>query len=296
MTLIDDVKRLLASPASRIELDDVIRDELARLSAELREPRFARDEQTISEETVQRCLSAYEEASENACAIGALVARWEDASNVQLLCRFFTGLADINDGASGTAVWIAASWIPFLRLMYATGLSAIVANRYSVLASVYAVRRGVRTRNHEPRLAYIQAMSAFAENNGNALLKVLPNYRGKLTPLSEYLVPTLPRSLSVAVGLGDEFGEAFDRYEHLQATSFVLERQWKSPHAVLGRFAWKYKNADDGGTYRELESEAEALGENRLPAQGGLFAASTQVFLDASKRYREEVLNRLPWG
>jgi hypothetical protein len=51
----------------------------------------------------------------------------------------------------------------------------------------------------------------------------------------------------------------------------------------------------DGSIWGELETEASTQEDQWPPVRGGLFGASAATFIDASKKYRAECLNRLGW-
>jgi hypothetical protein len=293
--LLAEVKRLLTTPAHRIELDDLVRAELEKLTVELAHERFSPDEQPIDADSIQRRVESYRFAVADASAIAALIGRWGDEENVQSLVRFFLRLSDVHERANGVNAWVAAAWLPFLTILYAAGVAAVSAERYDVIASLYRVRRGVRSRSDEHRLAYVQCLWTFSQRNGDEMLNVRSGQRN-FTPLSEYLFAELPPILAPTIGVGVEFEELFDRYEHLQAASFILDYAKKGWNwGPTGRFAWKYRRSYDGGGYKELEDEAERHGANWAPARAGLFDGSTAKFLEASIRHREDFINKLPW-
>ena len=99
------------------------------------------------------------------------------------------------------------------------------------------------------------------------------------------------------LALGSTYEDLFDQFEILFALVYADASEKTSRHlwGPPGRFGWKHKRGHGRSPYEELLQEQAQLGEEWPPLKAGFFAGSSDRFVDVASRYRDELLNKLPW-
>ncbi|MCC8955043.1 hypothetical protein H8B02_16825 [Bradyrhizobium sp. Pear77] len=124
-TIVDRTKELLATPATRLALDDhvtaVLRRTLDALSADTFSVAGNEGEQDF---TVR--VTAYDAAVADLRSIVVLLARWGDRDAALLLEKVFARLVDrANRDHGGSVVWLRLAWYPTASILYAAGIAAL---------------------------------------------------------------------------------------------------------------------------------------------------------------------------
>ena len=291
-TIVTTAKDLLRSPADRIALDDLVTEQVGLLLERTNRREFPLDARPIDNATVKSRIDAYEVAVSDLAIIVALIARWGTAENIPSLMQVFTQVGDANDDASGINAWIALAWLPFFALEYCAGIAAISAQRYEVLATIYAAQAGKRSRSGDPAGAVSRAVARMGEVDRNGTFKLLSDFKRRKTPASDYLLTYVERQLSGVIPLRSELESLFDRFEVMDTISnYSRQTEEKRVWSPPGRFLWKAENFD-GGPLTHLQVEARSQGDYWLPSRAGLFNGSAAHFVDLVDKYRAEYVAR----
>lgn len=290
------VKELVADPRGRIQLYDLVAEEVRAALHKLQDQRFAADRSPRSGEEIAERLTAYEDAIRRLIAVVVLLARWGADDNRAALEGIVTRLSDAIRTTSGPVFGVALQWFPLLCVQYAGGIAAIAGGDYANLASLLTVPVGSLHAGGQSRPAVQKIYRGIADLDSQGAFKVMPGYERFLYPRSEYMFTRVQPWVEDLLFLGLSYEEMFDRFEILWALLYAdaVSREGGGVWGPPGRFAWKFERETGGGPYGVLVDEATKAGPKWPPAAAGLFGGSTDRMISLSQTYRTEVLQRLP--
>ena len=291
----DDLKRLIASPAEKIRLNDYISSLIRRAQDGLSQDKFPPSAPVTNEELASR-LQRYEDAIGDLLIAAVLLAHWGESEQIKLLEKIFARIAEAEKATSGKTLWLKLSWYPVLLLMYGAGISAIAAGRYDALRATLLTTvhpDPISGRSTFPIiLPVIQNLTEILD-----AFKQLPNMERKYVPRSEHIFKKLQPVLEDQLFLGRGYESFFDQFEIFLALTYadirdedVSRHVWGPP----GRFAWKERGIAEDLVYSRFVSEAKAEGERWKPLQAGLFKNSPERFSDVADAYGK-LLSRINW-
>jgi hypothetical protein len=125
--LVATAKKYLAKPEFRIDLHDLVADEVRRLKAQLSELQFDVNDGLTSEEFARR-IKLYEARSERLVRLFSVLGQWGDGSEFRLVREVLQEIG-FRRSLSGLTVWIQVSRYPAVLILYAYGLGALRAGR-----------------------------------------------------------------------------------------------------------------------------------------------------------------------
>lgn len=129
------VKRYLADSRHRIRLHDLVHEETERVYLELLSERFETDINDLTEEVFQQRMREYEALMERLAAMLSALSYHDTGENFYLLTRCIERFTQVPRQVGGDAL-TNLQYYPALLLVYATGISAIVARRFHNLAAI----------------------------------------------------------------------------------------------------------------------------------------------------------------
>lgn len=288
--MLDQVKEYLSDHKHRIQLNDLVMRELRAGQQRLGEENFSVQGGGISGEDFAARLVKYEEAMDELLDVSALLGRWAEPSQQNILRQLVHTLAGEIESKGGNTLWLALRSYPMLLTMYVGGIAALEGENYEGLKTLLAtpvqdVRRGGTKTVVQ---ATSQAMLEVARTNA---FKLLPGHERKHTPQSEYLFIRVQPIVEDILFLGSRYEGLFDRFELFYALTNADydDDYWGHP----GRFGWKYNGRSD--PFTALVEEAKHEGEDWAPLRAGLFRGAIDRFLEVSGRFQTELLNKLNW-
>ncbi|MBI5947362.1 MAG: toll/interleukin-1 receptor domain-containing protein [Chloroflexi bacterium] len=234
------IKRMMASPTSRIELQDLIFEQVRRIEAVLAGPSF-----DVSAEPNPTSIAArifeYDRLVLPLAPSGAVGAYWADADQAGDWVRAITRMANARPAADGFVAWRELRLYPAMVLGYSCGLGALANGRYGTLWTLLN-RPIVRDRDEQyPACAKLAPFLVA----GGTVGKSLPGKERHHTPVSDHLIDQLAPLLARLFDDPDAFESGFDEYEMwLALAHFGGERKAWTP---LGRFAWNYRHRKERG-------------------------------------------------
>ena len=288
----DTLKQLLSAPGGQIQLDDFVSEHVRTALDATSLERFPVQDAKVTAEAFASRITAYEAAIANLSTIAVLMGRWSTAGQLPILEKMLNRLAEGDKGSSGTVLWLNLGWYPTLYLMYAAGIAALSADKYTTLARVLITP--VHPDPHDGSelqpliVPVIRKLKRIAD-----AFKQLPGHDGHYVPRSEHLLTQQQPLIEDLLFLGRAYDRHFDRLEILLALTYAdtTDYQWGPP----GRFAWKHGNLGPTAPYVALMQEATRKGDDWPPVKAGLFRGSTQRFLDVATEYKK-LLDGLGWG
>ena len=296
MSFGNHIKELLSDSRFRIKLEDTVDSELRIFLAGINSKTFDVEDTEISRDKLIDRMRRYEQLTDKLQQTTILLSRWGADNHLDTLGKIIAHTGNSNKLQSGQIVWLGLRWYPLLLLSYSGGISALAANNYSALSTLFKTTLCPRIAVDGTRESLIALVSGISDVGKTKIFKQLPGHEKHFVPLSEYLYKVIQHSIEDLLFLGDTYEELFDRYEILQALVYLdlahpdLSSNWAPP----GRFAWKHQRLPHGSPFNMLVDEAINLGDEWLPLKAGLFRSSRQRFLQVASTYRE-FIEKLPW-
>ncbi|MCK1446771.1 caspase family protein [Bradyrhizobium sp. 48] len=290
-SVVEQLKELLAEPSKRIKLDDFVSLHVRRFLEGIDQRQFpVQGAQPTIEEFVSR-VQVYEKAVVDLQKIFILLARWVDRSQLAILEKALSRIAEADKGAAGFKVWLDLSWYPIVCLIYAAGISALAAKRYDTLSVVLNAPVQPQSGSRRPSDPIIvPAMNAVSELHDQ--FKRLPDRERNYVPMSEQLFSVLQPQLEDILFVGRSYEQLFDAFEMLMALDYadLSENGW----APLGRFGYKQRGSTGESPFDRLLAEAQQAGASWGPLEAGFFKGASERFLAASEQIRAR-LKELRW-
>lgn len=267
------VKRLLVTPEARIRLHDLVHRETESVASQVTSQAFpASTTQQHSAEMVGR-LKRYEGICQTLEAIVSVGTYWGDAEQAKLWCRSIQRVANVPNDHNGLEYLINLRGYPALRLLYASGVAAVAAAKYSTLRTLFEqiVVRDLNGRA-SPIVLVLTTHDVMRNNAGH----LIPGLERNYTPCSDHLFQTLREPLREFLPDDREYQTAFDRFELLRATEWANRKReehgegWRTPY---GCFAWRGR-LREGSLVADAIQEIEREGKEWPPIQAGLLGGS----------------------
>jgi hypothetical protein len=258
------VKRYVAEPRFRIQFDDVIADEVARL-------RKRHDAEMLvsapyDAEAIRKRFHAYDASTEVLRHMLFNAARWAEPHHFEGIRRAIVALVppDVRGGVVG---WLQMSAYPGSLAFYAACAGADAGGNYRLLDHLF--RTTFRFEGHR-REVIPELCAAVVVDRENAQFL---HKQGRETPMSDHLAGLIVPMLE---GVAVEPNFAFDHLEVLMSLTHIdrqedpAEPSWLLP----GRFSWRHHDS----SYSAVFEEAERLGAEWGPLKAGMFRGDMARF------------------
>ena len=285
-------KRYLEDEKYRIRLHDLVSQETERLIEGVVQKNFSnqhpRPDQT---ELIQR-MKHYEAQTEILQAIMVTGGYWGNQYVAELTVRCLERLADLKKNNDGYTAWINLQLYPALLLLYSSGLAALTAGNYLMLASLLLKPQNKNGRNgKEPLLLSIIPGAVIEQGVG----RLLPDMDRRWTPTSDYLVEFLADSLKEYIPEQNELEEKCDRLEYLISLSILDYHLQASGYSwtPIGRFGWRFRHYGDN-IASQIQTELNTEKENWKLLKAGFFGGSIDR-ANAAQTQLIEQLKQTPW-
>lgn len=232
------VKRYLVDPQHRIRLHELVHEETERVYKELLSERFSTRANDLTKETFQQRMREYETLVERLVAmLAALSYHDTGGENAHLLKRCIEWLTQV-PRHEGSVALINLQYYPALLHTYATGISALAANRFHNLAAILKEPKyhDYRYNEKKPAIKGLNVWSVFT----NSTYKWAPRQDAEheYTPANNYIFDLLRPALHDYLPDDTRYEETFNTFEYILALTYLdIVDESYSPQ---GRFGWCY--------------------------------------------------------
>ena len=265
-------KRYLASAEGRIALGDLISSEVERAR---RAVEGSRPTVMTSPEHFRDWLETVVAGGRQLARLYATVGYWGEADHAAILVR---GLERLSRWGveGGIMVVLQSRALPALLALYAAGVSAVASRNYSVLARLLRARlphTNPRYPGDEDTLPLPLVLNASYVLDHRAASEVLNLTAERplkyYTPQSIYVQGVLRPLVSDLIPEDAEFEGAFDTFEALLATRYIVDGGRGLP---TGQFGYRGQRSFVGrGVPERLQAEMQREAEAWSPITAGLF-------------------------
>jgi hypothetical protein len=263
------LKRYIVDDRYKIALHDLVMSETERVYNELQRPKFSLSDRQIDKETVSKRIASYEALIEILVGLFATGCYWGERQHEYLWCKCLERLVNLPIGVNANEIWNRMQRYPALRLLYAGGMTCLIADHYETFAALLT-RVSVRSLGEErPLVTNLYPQSVIE----TGVAQMLPGMERHYTPGSDRLFMTLRDALREFFPDDEVYQKTFDRFEYLRALvqGDYLEKLGKRIWGSPGCFAWRHDHLGDKSILRVLEAEASAQGPAWAPFRAGLF-------------------------
>jgi hypothetical protein len=279
---VEAVKRYVADPRSRIQLHDLVHEETESVYRKLASNQFPSKIDPFTKEIFQERMHAYETIVERLAAMVAALSYHDVGDHSNLLTRCIERLAEIVR-FDGLAVLLDLQFYPALLVTYATGLSALAANRFQNLAAILKDPKYYNRYigKNQPVIRDVNVSSVFG-NSGRWVPR--PEAEREYTPASNYIFDLLRPVLREYQPSEKKYEETFDIFEYLLALTYcdIVETKW----APVGRFGWRAKWPGTIGI-SEFVVNGRNLGEAWQLLRAGFFNGSAERFSQIVEAHKD---------
>ena len=294
--LADMIKEYLSDSRHRIRLHDTVSSEIRGALAKTGIEALPIQGLPFDRDVFANRLSQYEAATSSLVTIVILLARWGDQSHRKTLEMVFSRSRDNQSVTGGLSVYLGLQWYPVSFLAYVAGISALAADNYENLATIFLapIQETSRDSSQPVILPTVQGILEVERSNA---FKLLPGHERNFTPRSEYMFTAVQPYVDDSLFLGRDYERQFDRFEILLALVYAdfYEKSGGGLWGPIGRFAWKFSSLHSpDNPLEEFLREGAAKKDDWPLLRAGLFSGSYARFEEMSTRYRE-LLSNLNW-
>ncbi|MBP1627548.1 MAG: putative NTPase [Holophagaceae bacterium] len=284
------LKRYLSEDRYRIQLADLISDEVERVVSETRGPRFPlRGCQGPTGETLTARVKAIEAVCKTLVSLATIGGEWSDEKHFSVWERTITRLTTIH-APNGNVVWITLQRYPAVIFLYAIGISAFVSGRYSLLCRLLTQR--IETYNGEIMTVVRLLPPYWLSERGPDVWKQLEGMDNRRAPLNDWMYEFLKPFFRQLTPTEDSFEIAFDRFEVILALAYAVHGEREQECVPPGAFGYRHRNRDRA--LSEIRDSIEKEASNSPFIASGLLGDSPS---DAERAFKafQNTLSRLQW-
>lgn len=273
------LKRYLSEPKHRIALDDLVSEEVSRVSAITSGKQFDTNEREVSGPAVLNRLRAYEAAATTLIKMGFIAGQWCEGDQLRSWVKALTRLA-YKHSQSGTTLWLELQRYPATLLLYAMGIGAVTSERWETLHRLFSapvVREGLEDK----RVVEVIPICALFQR-GADVMQILPGREREYTPMQNHVEALLFEMLGTNFESAEALTNAFDKIEVFSALSYAApqiernqgsERYWTLPGAYVWRSENRRKILEEVSSSLKSSGDASPLVTSKLvgaTAENGL--------------------------
>lgn len=264
--LVNTAKRYLAKTEHRIQLDDLLSQEVERLTKHLEGSQFSPQTQW-SQEEIRLRVQRYEALTEPLARVAGVLGRWGDSSELitilDIIRSLYVQAEKFVNG--GIGAWIELRSYPAVLIFTTYGIGLTRAQRWKTL---HELLTAPWPRQHRtPKAAVSTLFLNEWQGAEKSLWQELEGFGSRKTPLNDHVLEVITLWRSSFAGALPNFEQLFERFELLAAlahfeknTEESLEAAQKArPNDILsympvGRIGWHTSSAE--ALIQELHSEA----------------------------------------
>lgn len=283
-----EVKKIIADDTGRIELHDLIADDLRKLLKAFDSEEFA-SQSRFTFDDFEAHIKKCEELVERLCHIQALLGYWGSEKQINNYTYPIVTLSSAFKGSKENKGWKAVKWHSIRLLLYYGGISALAAEDYRKLYQLFDLR--ITDPNQTNKKISICESLTIVNSQMDSLYNKLIENKDHTAPLSEYLFHQIKPIMNEVIYLGPRFESLFHRFEIMFALDYINRTNDDIPEKAwgpLGRFV--HKRYGDN-PFQEIIEEAELQEEDWPPLGNGFFRGSysrfQQICTSFQKRFRQ---------
>ena len=217
--LVNNTKRYLAKPESRIQLDELVSTEAESLVIKLDSPDFSAGN-GFSADEFRRRVGSYEAATEPLARVFGVLGRWGDGSEYREVIDVLGSIySRIDQSRGGYTVWINLHSYPAVLLVTAYGTGLVRSQRWDVLHRLLTEKL-VSNNEEEPHRIVEKLFLWSWKGSDDSAWKNLDGLEKRQTPLSDHLCDLFAEWSESYIGLVPSFEQLYETWEMMGSLAF----------------------------------------------------------------------------
>lgn len=217
--MVASVKRYVAKPEHRVQLDELISQEAQRLMGQIGSAQFGPHAQ-VSQQEIRTRVARYESQTEALARMAGILGRWGDGSELQLIVDLIRSLyVFVEKDAGGMQYWSGLRSYPAVLVFTAYGVALTRAERWRVLR-LFLITPWPREYKDPQRVVSTLFLHAW-KGHSDQIWQQLDGLDLHKTPLSDHLFAVMSSWCSSFMGVSVEFELLFARFETLAALAHL---------------------------------------------------------------------------
>ena len=241
---VGSLKHYLSDPRYRIQLSDLIENEVERVCKAISGEDFAVDAGTSwTKESVTERVRRYEAACSTLLAMALHGGRWAEEEHHPLWQRALQRLGSQTSN-SGVLNWLELQRYPATLLLYALGIGAVEANRLQFLRCLLDATLHVDNQKYVPVVQILPPSCLF--QHGSQQMKILEGMEHQHFPLNDWIHDTLRKYVEPILHDDVRYTLVFDYLEILMMLSFAHHKNNRQElrEGPLGAFLIRLTNCN----------------------------------------------------
>jgi len=297
--LVSATKRYLAKPEYRIQLDELIAQEISRLLAQLDAPELSPQGQWSQDELRGR-VKKYDAVTESLARIAGVLGRWGDGTEFAVVLDAMRSLyVHAEKEGGGLVAWLGLRSYPAVLVLTAYGLGLTRSQRWKTLHDLFVAEIG-RDERESKRVVdqlFLWAWKSYDKDIWNQM----EGLERRRTPLSDYLLDLFKEWSASFAPLTPEFELLFERFELLGSLAYVERESEADLEAALsdqnpqgrvwmpmGRVGWH------SSSFRRLVAELHSAAFAGAITGAG-FAQGKMRYLELFIKNATRIAGRMSW-
>lgn len=278
------MKRYLSEPKFRIQLADLVREEVGRVVTATSDGRFPVTGVSLDSANVTSRVKAYEAICSTLLALGPVGGYWAEEQHFSIWQRAIEQLTGLKE-QSGTLAYIEMQRYPGMLLMYSLGLGAVEANNLHLLGRLFATPVFRENREDIAAVRILPPFCIFARSGCN--WKILEGKENNYAPLNDRLHDLFREYLMHLIPNAGRFTIMFDKLEVLMAIGFAYhdKRAGDGYWVPLGAFGYRRENCNR--VIAEIEESIAKDGDQSAYVTSGIFGDSASSCKEALVTFQE---------
>jgi hypothetical protein len=238
---VENVKRFLSEDKYRIQLHDLINNEVEKVYSELSSDTFDTKVQNFNEESFQHRLKQYEAVLSTLIAMISTIVYYDNEQKyVDMLIHTIERLCK-QPRNNGNAIFLDLQFYPALMIMYCAGIVALAKKHYNYLAANLLVPHYKDIHGKQKMLKKVNVWYIFTHDSHKHV--PIPNAARRYTPANEHISNILRGLIGSYFPDEDKYTETFDIFEYLLGLVYIdtIYDEW----GPVGCFKWRYSQGDE---------------------------------------------------
>ncbi len=286
-----NLKKYLGDERFRIQVHDLVIQEAKKLYEEYSGSHFSLNTPFNLDEYKNRVLR-YESSIEILQNMLVAGCYWGRQTHEQIWIKCLERVMVSRQEGSWLEIWDKLRFYPSLLLLYAGGISAIIAKQYDNFTALLTLPRYLGDEAEIPLALKLAPNKVIGKNEAEIIFNMKKHY----TPVSAYLQQLLRESFREYLPDEEQYIKFFDRFEYLFALVYsdLFEKHYKRIWMPVGCFLWRNRNFPERHIMTEIEQESIEEGDNWPPIKAGLFDGSVERFQHIKKEFNN-LFRQIPY-
>ena len=278
------LKRYLSEPKFRIQLADLVREEVGRVVTATSDGKFPVNGVSLDSANVTSRVKAYEAICSTLLALGPVGGYWAEEQHFSIWQRAIEQLTGLKE-QSGTLAYIEMQRYPGMLLMYSLGLGAVEANNLHFLGRLFATPVFRENREDIAVVRILPPFCIFGRSGCN--WKILEGKENNYAPLNDRLHDLFREYLMHLIPNAGRYTIMFDKLEVLMAIGFAYhdKRAGDGYWVPLGAFGYRRENCNR--VIAEIEESITKDGDQSAYVTSGIFGDSASSCKAALVTFQE---------